>query len=386
MSASTPTEALTAGAADTAELCQLARAGLDAHRLREALSRMGSLRELLQCDERGLRALGIPQSSARRLVITRAQPERLATDLDCLQRHAITLLAAHLPGYPPQLLALADAPAVLFVRGQADCLLAPQLAMVGSRHPTANGLQTARDFAAHFAAIGLTITSGLALGIDAASHAGALAAGGRTVAVCGTGLDLRYPERNAELAARITRQGALISEFPPGTPPYPGNFPQRNRLISGLSLGVLVVEAARRSGSLATARCAGEQGREVFAIPGSIHSSQSQGCHQLLRQGAILVETAEDVLSELPKIVLDQLVATPIGPRPEAAEGGPRLDNPAEILLDALGFEPTSVDALIASTGLSSSSVASLLLTLELEGRVASDLCGRYFRCARALF
>jgi DNA processing protein len=149
---------------------------------------------------------------------------------------------------------------------------------------------------------------------------------------------------------------------------------------------VLVVEAARRSGSLATARCAGEQGREVFAIPGSIHSSQSQGCHQLLRQGAILVETAEDVLSELPKVVLDQLVATPIGPRPEAAEGGPRLDNPAEILLDALGFEPTSVDALIASTGLSSSSVASLLLTLELEGRVASDLSGRYFRCARALF
>jgi DNA processing protein len=219
MSAPTPTAALTAAAADTAELCHLARAGLDAHRLREALARAGSLCELLQCDERGLRALGIPQSSACRLVIARAQPERLATDLDCLQHHSITLLAAHRPGYPPQLLAIADPPAVLFVRGQPDCLLTPQLAMVGSRHPTANGLQTARDFAAHFAALGLTVTSGLALGIDAASHAGALAAaGGRTVVVCGTGLDVLYPERNAELAERISRQGALISEFPPGTP------------------------------------------------------------------------------------------------------------------------------------------------------------------------
>ena len=371
---------------DTADLCHIARASLDAHRLREALARVGTLHELLQLDERALRAIGIPSTPARRIVIDRLATERQLADLECLQRLAITPLAAHLPGYPPQLLTIADAPAVLFVRGQADCLREPQLAMVGSRHPTANGVQTARDFAAHFAGLGLTITSGLALGIDAASHAGALAAGGRTIAVCGTGLDVLYPERNAELAERITQHGALVSEFPPGTPPFPGNFPRRNRLISGLSLGVLVVEAARRSGSLATARCAGEQGREVFAIPGSIHSSQSQGCHQLLRQGATLVENAEDVLSELPKFVLDQLVEPPPKTRSAPAEGAARLDNPAEILLDALGFEPTSVDALIASTGLSSSSVASLLLTLELEGRIASDLSGRYFRCARALF
>jgi DNA processing protein len=382
---SAPTSTATS-TTDLAELCQLARAGLDAHRFCEALARTGSVSDLLQRDEPALRALGLPPATARRLVIGRNQPQQLAADLDALQRHAITLLAAHLPGYPPQLLAIADPPAVLFVRGQPDCLLTPQLAIVGSRHPTANGAQTAQDFAAHFAALGLTITSGLALGIDTASHTGALAAGGFTVAVCGTGLDQRYPERNAELAHRITLHGALVSEFPPGTPPYPGNFPQRNRLISGLSLGVLVVEAARRSGSLATARCAGEQGREVFAIPGSIHSSQSQGCHQLLRQGATLVENAEDVLSELPKTVFNQILGSPPTSLPGGTEERSRLDNPAEILLDALGFEPTSVDALIASTGLSSTSVASLLLTLELEGRVASDLSGRYFRCARALF
>ncbi|NBO75413.1 MAG: DNA-protecting protein DprA, partial [Gammaproteobacteria bacterium] len=222
---------------------------------------------------------------------------------------------------------------------------------------TANGARTARDLAFHFASRGLTITSGLAVGIDAASHGGALAALGSTIAVCATGLDRLYPDAHADLAERIKERGALVSEFPPGTPPIARHFVQRNRLISGLSLGVLVVEAAARSGSLTTARHAGEQGREVFAVPGSIHSPQSRGCHQLLRQGAVLVENADDVLREIKNPHLNQIFKNdPVVLQTADDENG-RLDNPAEILLDALGFESTSLDALVASTGLSSTSL-----------------------------
>ncbi|MBM4223412.1 MAG: DNA-protecting protein DprA [Gammaproteobacteria bacterium] len=325
-----------------------------------------------------LEALGLPLRALEALRnFDQAQHD---ADREILQRQQITVIGADEADYPPQLRQIPGAPAVLFLLGNRTALHEPQLAMVGSRHPTANGARTARDLAFHFASHGLAITSGLAVGIDAASHGGALAAEGITIAVCATGLDRLYPEAHAGLAERIQARGALLSEFPPGTPPIARHFVQRNRLISGLSLGVLVVEAAARSGSLTTARHAGEQGREVFAVPGSIHSPQSRGCHQLLRQGAVLVENADDVLCEIKNPYSNQSFKSgPIVPQPPDEERG-RLDNPAEILLDALGFESTSLDALVASTGLSSTSVASLLLVLEQDGRVASDSAGRYYR------
>ena len=369
---------------DLSALCALARVpGLDADQFQTALTRAGSLDALLAADVATLRAWGLRPGAARALA--RRDPQRSDADLRALERARISVLGAHQTAFPPQLRTIPDAPPVLFVRGDAAPLHVPQLAIVGSRNPTANGRSTARDFAFQLAACGLAITSGLAVGIDAASHEGALLAGGRTFAVCATGLDLTYPPQHAALAERIVASGALISEFPPGTLPLPHHFPQRNRLISGLALGVLVVEAARRSGSLATARCAGEQGREVFAIPGSIHSPLSHGCHALIRQGAKLVEHLDDILSESPLSHIKQSVVNHPPPPETPGGGGFSLDNPAEILLDALGFEPTSVDTLIASTGLSSTSVASLLLALELEGRVASDGFGRYFRMVTRL-
>jgi DNA processing protein len=326
------------------------------------------------------RLLSLELSKPAALALQHVDPSRHRAMLEALAHHRIEIIAAHEPDYPPQLLDIRGAPAVIFIRGHREVLKMPQLAMVGSRHPTANGALTARDLAFHFAQCGLAITSGLAIGIDAASHSGALAAEGITIAVCGTGLDRTYPDTHAELAERLLERGALVSEFPPGTAPLPHHFVQRNRLISGLSMGVLVIEAAFKSGSLSTARYAGDQGREVFAVPGSIHSPLSRGCHELLREGATLVENAEDVLRELKIYQSNQLFSPdPQVLRPESV-GGLRLDNPSEILLDAIGFEPTSLDALIVSTGLSSTSVASLLLSLELEGRVASDSSGRFYR------
>jgi DNA processing protein len=250
--------------------------------------------------------------------------------------------------------------------------------MVGARNPTTLGRETATRFAEHLAHGGLVITSGLALGIDAASHRGALAAHGETVAVLGNGPDEVYPSEHAALARSIVESGLLVSEFPPGTPPRPQNFPRRNRIISGLSLGTLVVEAAVQSGSLITARLAAEQGREVFAIPGSIHSPLSKGCHRLIREGAKLVETAADVLAEL------QIPAPAEAPLPEPADAQgvftTLLDKDYEILLDALGFEPARVDTLVARTGLTADVVASMLLILELEGRVGQQPGGIFCR------
>ena len=275
-----------------------------------------------------------------------------------------------------------DPPALLYVRGDATILGEPQLAMVGSRNPTAGGLATAREFASCFANAGLTITSGLALGIDAACHEGALAARGPTVAVLGCGLDQVYPREHQALAERIAAQGALVSEFPPGQKPLPACFPQRNRIIAALSHGTLVVEAAQRSGSLITARLAGEAGREVFAIPSSIHNPLARGCHQLIRQGAKLVERPEDVLAELRISLSAQLLAAELGAPPVGAVGASLLDKEYKILLDALAFEPASVDSLIERTGMNSESIASMLLILELDGRVAPHPGGRYSRMA----
>jgi DNA processing protein len=314
--------------------------------------------------------------------------EAIAADRQWLEHDQHHLIPWGSQRYPTLLANISDAPVALYVRGNPDLLTSSQLAVVGSRNPTRHGSETAHSFAAHLSRCGLTITSGLATGIDAASHRGALDASGVTIAVCGTGLDLNYPRRNAELAEAICVHGALVSEFPVRTPPIRSNFPRRNRIISGLSLGTLVVEAAVQSGSLITARLAAEQGREVFAIPGSIHNPLARGCHQLIRQGAKLVETADDIFDELRGIAGVLPLTCPLAsttaetPEPVGISGAfaPRLDKEYEILLDALGFEPAGVDLLVVRTGLRADEVASMLLILELEGHIDSYPGGLYVR------
>ncbi len=286
------------------------------------------------------------------------------------------------PRYPPQLAAVPGCPSVLYVSGDPAVLAMPQIAIVGSRSATAAGRETAYEFAAALAGAGFAITSGLALGIDAAAHRGALAAGGITIAVCGTGIDRVYPAEHAALAAAIAAQGALVSEFPPGTPPLALNFPQRNRLMSGLSRGVLVIEAAARSGSLITARLAGEQGRDVLAVPGSIHNALARGCHRLIKEGAALVETADDVLAALGFPPVAPPAKTAPGAADVAENSADRLDSGAEMLLNALGFGPADLDRLIERTGLAAHAVVSTLQMLELAGQVESLAGGRYCRSA----
>jgi DNA processing protein len=283
-------------------------------------------------------------------------------------QHIVTLADAD---YPKALLEIADPPSILYVRGNIDLLHRRGLAVVGSRNATPQGVQTAENFSRMLAAQGLTIISGLALGIDAAAHRGTLAAGGKTIAVIGTGADRIYPARNRELALAIAEHGAIVSEFPLGTPAIASNFPRRNRIISGLSRGVLVVEAAPESGSLITARLAAEQGREVFAIPGSIHSPVARGCHRLIKQGAKLVETAQDILEEF-------------GNYPE-----PAADVPAALsaecenaVLSALGHDPCTLDDLGERTGLTADRLLTELLTLELAGSIATLPGNRYQRLA----
>jgi DNA processing protein len=297
-------------------------------------------------------------------------------DLDWLSKSGAVILLCSDAGYPPLLAQSAQAPAALYVLGAPQLLADPQLAMIGSRSPTTAGRATAREFAAWFARAGLTVTSGLGVGIDAASHEGALHGGGTTIAVCGTALDRVYPAEHAALAARIRAHGALVSQLPPRTKAERQHFVQRNRIIGGLALGTLVVEAARLSAAVQTARLAGEYGREVFAIPGSIHSPLSRGCHQLIRDGAKLVEQATDVLAELrisfPK---EELTA-----QQSPQHAAPALDKEYEMLLDALALEPATIDIVSARTHLPSESVASMLLILELQGRVVNLPGGRYGR------
>jgi len=298
-------------------------------------------------------------------------------DLEWQAQPGNRILTCRDPDYPALLREIPDPPPLLYIHGNLHVLQEPQLAMVGSRNPTAAGRQTAIDFARHLSAAGLMITSGLALGIDAAGHQGALDAGAPTIAVMGTGLDRVYPARNRELAHRIAGVGALVSEFPPGTPPRAEHFPRRNRIISGLSLGTLVVEAAIRSGSLISARYALEQGREVFAIPGSIHNPLARGCHHLIRQGAKLVETAQDIMDELGALAtaLD-FTATPATDH----DRQPQLPDDYAQLLESIGFENTSVDMLVKTTHLTPAEVSSMLLQLEMNGYIAANPGGFYNR------
>ena len=307
----------------------------------------------------------------------------MSTD-NWLSRPDAHLLTPADAGYPALLREIASPPPQLFVRGTIDVLTLPQLAIVGSRNATPAGAETAHSFASHLAARGFCITSGLAEGIDAAAHRGALAATGRTIAVCGTGLDIVYPRRHEQLADDIVASGgALVSEFAPGTPVFRANFPRRNRLISGLSVGTLVVEASLRSGALITARHALEQGREVFAIPGSIHNPVARGCHRLIRNGAKLVETADDIVEELCGLLASLRQSDAVGSgenAPESAGNTAEPDAQYARLLAAMAWDPVDADSLVIRSGLTIGEVSSMLLLLEMRGSVRALSGGRYQR------
>jgi len=310
-----------------------------------------------------------PSDATRRL---------LDATLDWLTQPGHHVVALGEPGYPDLLAWIPDPPLLLYIRGQADLLGGPCLAIVGSRNASVQGRANAQAFAEGLSGAGLCIVSGLALGIDAAAHEGALRRCGGTVAVVGTGPDLAYPARNRALGERIAQEGCIVSEYPVGTPPLPGNFPKRNRIISGLAAGVLVVEAAARSGSLITARQAAEQGRDVFAIPGSIHAALAKGCHMLIREGAKLVDTARDVLEALalsPLLALQaaRLPGAVISPTHMYGENCRGADAGAQTdagLLDALGHDPVEQDILLARLGCSPGELAARLLVLELSGHL----------------
>jgi DNA processing protein len=348
---------------------------------RKLLAAFGSAQVIFDQSTATLRQLGSEKLASALQTEPPDLAAQLQTTLDWLQagddRRVIALGDA---AYPPELLDIEDPPLMLYMLGTlanpaqaATNQIAIKLAIVGSRNPTPQGEANARQFAKAFGSAGLCVVSGLALGIDGAAHDGAMLGGGDTIAVVGTGLDRVYPKKHLALAHRIAQQGMIISEFPLGTPPLMANFPKRNRIISGLSRGTLVVEAALQSGSLITARLAAEQGKEVFAIPGSIHSPQSRGCHALIKQGAKLVELAQDVLEELNL--------------PQMAQGADDSDTATERpsndpLLEALGFDAVSLDALQARTGLDTARLQAQLLQLELGGQVARLPGGLFQRLA----
>lgn len=354
----------------------LARANLPAGELTRLLDEFGDAPGITAQRDSALTRLGIRESS--RQAIVHPDQEAIAADLAWLEHDDCHIVHRQSPDFPRLLSGLADPPALLYVRGDVEALHLPALAIVGSRNPTRGGMRNSIAFARHLAATGFCIVSGLAQGIDTAAHIGALESGGKTIAVLGHGIDRIYPAANRDLAHRIVGSGAIISEYPLGSPPRREHFPQRNRLISGLALGTLVIEAAKRSGSLISARLAAEQGREVFAIPGSIHNALSRGCHQLIRQGAKLVESADDIVSELGPLVghLMQNEA-----ELKAAEDVvPARDADYDTLLRAIAHDPVTADQLAAESGLTIEQVSSMLLILELEGEVEALKGGQYLR------
>jgi DNA processing protein len=362
-------------------LALLGLRGPGSHGALRLLCRVPSARAALALGTPELAALGLRPETVDAVRRLGGRPGSHALRArDWLGEHRVRVCSIHDRDYPARLRATAGAPPVLFLQGAGALLDAPSLAIVGSRRPTPVGRELAAEIAAALCGYGLCVVSGLAIGIDSAAHLGALAADGRTIAVLGTGLDRVYPRRNEALARRIVASGGLLaSEFPPGTPPEPANFPRRNRIVSGLSLGVLVVEAALPSGSLLTAQHAAEQGREVMAMPGAVRSPVSRGCHELLRNGAALVETAEDVLRALGDRFAPNerpVVAQEGGAAPE-----PRVEGHERQVLAATGFDETSADVLAARTGLDAAAVASALVMLELRGLVERG-AGGYARRA----
>ena len=364
---------------------------------RKLLAAFGSAQAVFGQSHDALRQLGSDNLARAITDVPPALAAQLQTTLDWLEagddRIIVTLGDE---GYPASLLDIEDPPLMLYMLGvpvkrssTAINIIANtpvNLAIVGSRNPTPQGEVNARQFAKAFGEQGLCVVSGLALGVDGAAHDGVLLGGGTTIAVVGTGLDRVYPKKHLELAHRIAQQGLIISEFPMGTPPLTANFPKRNRIISGLSQGVLVVEAALKSGSLITARLANEQGKDVFAIPGSIHSPQSRGCHALIKQGAKLVETAQDVLEELRiSIAVPSSAAATHDAEGENSESSEEGDTPNAdpAFLSALGFDVVSLDALQARTGMATPALQAQLLEMELDGHVMRLPGGLFQRVSR---
>jgi len=336
--------------------------GLGSQSLRRLLAAFGLPQQVLAAGRGALTRIVSAEIAARMLSDLDSAAVDATLEWAAADGHGVLTLADG--AYPQPLLETPDPPALLYLRGRSELLARPSLAVVGSRNATPQGMSNAEQFARTFSTAGLSIVSGLALGIDAAAHRGGLGGVGSTIAVLGTGADILYPQRNRDLGERIAHEGLIVSEFALGTPPHGSNFPRRNRVISGLARGCLVVEAALASGSLITARLAAEQGREVFAIPGSIHSPHAKGCHALIKQGAKLVETAQDLLQELGM--------TSFAAPPAAA------DSVATGLLAHLGYDPCGIDALCARSGLTAGEVSAMLLRLELEGKVISLPGGLY--------
>ena len=354
--------------AEVADWLRLVHArGLSRKMARTLLGHFGLPAHIFAANPAVLRTL-VPASAVQALL---APPDTalLARTLDWLaapENHLLTLADA---AYPKNLLEIPDPPLILYVKGHCDLLARPAIAIVGSRNATAQGQANAATFSAALSQAGLCIVSGMALGIDTAAHHGCLRAGGATLAVIGTGADIVYPARNRALAHEIAAHGAIISEYPLGTPAIAANFPRRNRIISGLSRGVLVIEAAAQSGSLITARMAGEQGRDVFAIPGSIHAPLARGCHELIRQGAQLVESASDILDTLGGYT-----------RQESNTNRGEVAAQQDDLLDRIGFDPVDADTLAARCGLSPAELGARLLLLEMDGMVELLPGGAYQR------
>lgn len=345
--------------------------GLGAVRYRALLKEFGSPEAILAAPYQQLRA-GLPDKLARQIASNPETPDindRLVHTRNWLESsEAHHVIHLNSKDYPARLRELSDAPSLLYVTGNPKLLSEPQLAIVGSRRPTPQGCRLAYDLALELGKSGLVITSGMALGIDAAAHQGVLSSYGSTVAVLGTGVDQVYPRNHRSLYSLIAQQGALVSEFPLGVTANPGHFPKRNRIISGLSLGVLVIEAEQKSGSLISARLAAEQGREVFAVPGSVLNPLSKGCHQLLREGAVLVENHEDVLVELQSQLEPMLNET----EPEQEIVSETINSQHLNVLDCMGFDVASMDLLSQVSGLPCEELSVVLTELELEGLVQS--------------
>jgi DNA processing protein len=388
------------GAADSAAklmlwLAFLRAPGLSAAKRRAMFDTLGSIEAVVNITSPQAMALRV---SAESITALKRPAERmLEQDLAWLSAGQRCLIGIGDPRYPALLARAPDAPVAIFVEGSIERLALPSIAIVGSRGATKQGSDFATALASAFSTAGLTVVSGLAIGIDTSAHLGALVGPGSTAAVLATGLDRMYPKQNLALSERIVAEGGtLISEMPLGTAPLPALFPQRNRIISGLSLGVVVVEASVQSGSLVTARFAGEQGREVFAVPGSIHNPMARGCHQLIRQGAKLVESAADVLSELAPMIQGDLVSlktlmSPVGttakkssPRAKSSvkvsEMSPTIDEQTQQFLDQMGYDPVNIDRLVDLTGLNIAQLSGLLLGLELDGLVDKLSGARYQR------
>ena len=366
-----------------ANLLRLLLSGAPASVLRRLLDTHGSAEAACRAGRRDWCSHGLDAEACN--AIRKPDPHALKQAEDWLESPDHRLLGWRDDAYPPLLRRIASPPAMLFVAGDPGLLWRPTVAVVGSRAATAGGCSNAAGFAGSLARAGLCVASGLAAGIDAAAHQAVLDAHGATVAVLGTGPDVAYPVQHRPLLDRVAASGAVVSEHPPGTGPLRQHFPSRNRILAGLSLGTVVVEAADKSGALITARLAAEMGREVFAVPGSIHNPLARGCHRLLREGAQLVETPEEVLEALAPLVVElaralrgQLELLP-GPSAEAIEAPLPEGEDYNRLWDALGHDPTGMDALVDRTGLTAAALSSMLLALELDGRVASEH-GRYAR------